>query len=355
MEQALKAQSKRRRLEQSQILQVTYALCQSNPKRSVDLRGQPSELGIETGAFWNHVRHLGEMGMLVNGNIGFVHLTAAGITTAEEEIWAGCVGSRKTIEGSIAANRDLLLEVEWLRYQIMSHVLMTPPATSTGYVNLEQFSGAADQERIDAVVGYLEAAGYMEFRGSRGRLTAEGIELAEKRMEMVRGKKKRKVSQAEYVTILEEEWRRKRTALRRPEGNMVWPSKFPTPAGSEWKDVEIRFIDDDTVRVTAKGVSKLFNYAEIDMIDRRRARPDAQWNLLREFADAFGVLTWASRGASSVKKKRKERLSMTLRELFGLAGEPIPWVARAWRTQFRIHSATNAPPPTRRIQISSES
>ena len=115
---------------------------------------------------------------------------------------------------------------------------------------------------------------------------------------------------------------------------------FPTPAGIGWSDVVIRFVDGHSVSVAAGEITRTFHYAQMGMADGRNAKPTRQWELLRAFAQGYGVLTWKSRDADRRNQKRREYLARDLKAFFRIDGEPIVLTddGKGWRTVFRIEA-----------------
>lgn len=115
-------------------------------------------------------------------------------------------------------------------------------------------------------------------------------------------------------------------------------SGFPTPPGCTWSSIKIRFLDIDTVSITAAGVAGRFHFTEMGFARGGNKQSNVQWDLLRSFAKGYGVITWNSPGASRRNQKRKERLSETLGRFFGIAGDPIRWMPDrcGWQTLFAI-------------------
>jgi hypothetical protein len=115
---------------------------------------------------------------------------------------------------------------------------------------------------------------------------------------------------------------------------------FPTPGGIGWSDVVIRFVDGHSVSVAAGEVTRTLHYAQLGMADGRNARPTRQWELLRSFAQSYGVLTWKSRDADRRNQKRREYLARDLKAFFRIEGEPIVLTddGKGWRTVFRIEA-----------------
>lgn len=76
------------------------------------------------------------------------------------------------------------------------------------------------------------------------------------------------------------------------------------------------------------------------MADGHNARPTKQWELLRAFAQGYGLLTWKSRYADRRNQKRSEYLARDLKAFFRIDGEPIVATddGKGWQTIFRIEA-----------------
>jgi hypothetical protein len=122
------------------------------------------------------------------------------------------------------------------------------------------------------------------------------------------------------------------------------PSKsaapFPIPEGSDWADLEIRFLGDHRVRITVKHVIEYRNYAEMGLEDGRNHEPNKVWELLRTMAVEGSI-----RRPSQLKdsrwpavEKQVERLGDTLRQIFALPGKPFfPYnSSEGYKPRFRI-------------------
>lgn len=114
--------------------------------------------------------------------------------------------------------------------------------------------------------------------------------------------------------------------------------RFPTPPNCTWSTIKIRFLDIDTVSVTAAGVVGRYHFTEMGFARAVNKRSNVQWELLRSFAKGYGTMTWNSPGASRQNQKRKERLSETLCDFFGIADDPIRWMPDrcGWQTLFAL-------------------
>lgn len=83
-------------------------------------------------------------------------------------------------------------------------------------------------------------------------------------------------------------------------------ARFPSPEGLCWEEVGIVFVSNDAVRVTARGISKVFTFAELGFKDSRKGdRPDTRWAVLRELARHGGEVGWNSNAPAHVKSHLK--------------------------------------------------
>ncbi len=115
-------------------------------------------------------------------------------------------------------------------------------------------------------------------------------------------------------------------------------SGFPTPPKCTWSAIKIRFLDIDTVSITAAGVVGRYHFTEMGFARACNKRSNIQWELLRLFAKSYGTMTWTSPGASRQNQKRKERLSEALCKFFGISDDPIRWMPDrcGWQTLFAL-------------------
>lgn len=118
-------------------------------------------------------------------------------------------------------------------------------------------------------------------------------------------------------------------------GGMV---HFPTPDGTGWTDIKIKFWDGHMVTVWAGKESGKFSYTEMGMANRKNGRYSKQWELLLAFANSRGEIDWSSPFATNKLKKQKQELSKRLRAFFRLKEDPIEWVKgeKSYRCRFRI-------------------
>lgn len=112
--------------------------------------------------------------------------------------------------------------------------------------------------------------------------------------------------------------------------------RFPTPAGTAWEQVSIRVLDGESITIKVNGISEVHTFHGMGMINSKNGRPDKQWQLLINFGNAHGHLTWHSPDANRKNQKRKELLSKRLREFFDINDEPFVLEGGGWKTRFQI-------------------
>lgn len=99
--------------------------------------------------------------------------------------------------------------------------------------------------------------------------------------------------------------------------------RFPTPPDIEWKDIQIRFTDGNTVTINVGEVTKRVTYAEMNMKQNNSGQPTVLWQLLRDFAEHDGRFDWNHPQASRHIKQRVCRLRRTLKAYFGIHTDPF--------------------------------
>lgn len=117
-------------------------------------------------------------------------------------------------------------------------------------------------------------------------------------------------------------------------------STFPTPPGTSWQDIEIRFMDGETVSISCpKLARKPYSYIQMGMYSQQNKKPTVQWELLRQFAHGRGWLTWKDSAANEKNQKRREMLSKDLCRFFKIKSNPFEYdtVSTGWRLKIRIH------------------
>jgi hypothetical protein len=116
--------------------------------------------------------------------------------------------------------------------------------------------------------------------------------------------------------------------------------RFPTPLGTRWHHVSIRFLNGHDVHIQARGQSAVYDFTQMGMADSRKnpAEPNLQWKLLIQFAENGGEITWRDSQASPKLEKRKELLSKSLKTFFGIGDEPFEKLPKGlgWRAGLAV-------------------
>ena len=105
------------------------------------------------------------------------------------------------------------------------------------------------------------------------------------------------------------------------ESHKRFPSKLPS--GTKWEDFIVTFLDDESVYITVRGIKHKATFKDMGFEDKRSARPNSQWGLLRILAKYGGELNWNTAEADVKFKKCKERLTEQLKNYFPLEYDPF--------------------------------
>ena len=78
----------------------------------------------------------------------------------------------------------------------------------------------------------------------------------------------------------------------------------------------IEFTSNDSVKIAARGRSKIFRFAEIGFADaRKNDSPDFQWELLQYIARHNGRLSWDDEASARVRDGAKAKIKVIRRRL----------------------------------------
>ncbi len=113
---------------------------------------------------------------------------------------------------------------------------------------------------------------------------------------------------------------------------------FPTPAGSGWEDIQIRFLSDHQVQITVKHVVEYRNYAEMGLEDGRSHKPNKSWECLRTMALEGSVrrpAQWKGSNWPAIEQQ-VQRLRNVLRSTFGITGDPFHRSREGYQPRFRV-------------------
>jgi len=102
------------------------------------------------------------------------------------------------------------------------------------------------------------------------------------------------------------------------------PKTFPTPLGTQWEDVAMEIVSNNCARIRVKDETHRYTAFDMGFGDGRKTDVlNKQWDLLLDFAEGDGVLSWDSLRAKAGAYKRVYLLKKTLRAFFGIQGSPI--------------------------------
>jgi hypothetical protein len=113
---------------------------------------------------------------------------------------------------------------------------------------------------------------------------------------------------------------------------------FPTPAGANWGEVKMKYMNGHTLSITVRGITKRVGFQHMGMGNAKNNMPTKQWEVLEVFARGRGTFTWDDPAADRKIQKQREELSKKLRAYFGIPGDPIEFVpsTKGWKTRFEI-------------------
>jgi hypothetical protein len=115
--------------------------------------------------------------------------------------------------------------------------------------------------------------------------------------------------------------------------------RFPTPPGSSWHNIAIRFISGHDLEVRVSGRSGgVYSYTHLGMAKANKDEPTLQWDLLRDLADGHGELAWPRDVGRGALRKRRERLVGHLQDFFGIDDNPFENLSgrRGFKARFVI-------------------
>ncbi|WP_146438400.1 hypothetical protein [Crateriforma conspicua] len=200
---------------------------------------------------------------------------------------------------------------------------------------------------LDASLAYLAAVSnktYVIFRSSGGDLDANS-QLMLQRMHSIDFALPQCTELGDRgIVALNDSAMQRLTDFRRQHSPPPEPNPqnqgLDVPPATTWSSVQIHFIDNETIRVSVAGSSRIFHYTQLGMANSRNAKPVKQWQLLRTYADNHGVLTWRDSGAAQNVKKQTQELNKKLIASLGIAGTAIEYdrSIKGYRTVFRIEA-----------------
>jgi hypothetical protein len=110
-------------------------------------------------------------------------------------------------------------------------------------------------------------------------------------------------------------------------------------AAEAWDQIHIKFLSEERVQIHTPDTAQVRNYAEMGFADRRTENPNRAWKLLAALSESDGRIIAAMDSESAWPKveKRIQEIRKQMRILFGLGGDPIPYVdGTGYVAQFKI-------------------
>jgi 7-cyano-7-deazaguanine synthase in queuosine biosynthesis len=125
--------------------------------------------------------------------------------------------------------------------------------------------------------------------------------------------------------------------VRKPQRKVY---RFGTPAGTNWPDISIRFLDGHTVTISVDSRAERYTFAEMNMKDGRNGNPTKQWKLLERLAQNGGRIAWSNSAADVKAKKQVELLAHRLQEYFGIKESPFEEYRKGagWQIKLRLEA-----------------
>ncbi len=111
------------------------------------------------------------------------------------------------------------------------------------------------------------------------------------------------------------------------------------PQGTEWPMVKIDFVSDEVINVSCTANGRRFEPDQLGLKNKKNGKPKEAWFLLKQFALTGGILPLREAEHPKTMEKRKQELSRSLRESFGLDTDPIEATNGEYRTLFVISAS----------------
>ena len=121
----------------------------------------------------------------------------------------------------------------------------------------------------------------------------------------------------------------------------------PNPDGTgavelQWKDIDIRFLSDHRLQITAKDKIETLNYSELGFEDARNGTPNRAWLLFCLLAESQGTVSDGAQAEQDWRKveKRIQEIRQILRSRFGISDDPLPFIeGTGYKARFSIGCA----------------
>lgn len=119
---------------------------------------------------------------------------------------------------------------------------------------------------------------------------------------------------------------------------------FPTPPGSTWRDLSLRFLSDHRVEIHIGDQVETRNYSELGFEDKRSGKSATAWLLLRILAQQDGTIAKPEQGGAAKwtgVEKGIQQIRKTFHQVFHIVGDPFEPFKEVggYKTKFRIGCA----------------
>ncbi|MCZ6799193.1 MAG: hypothetical protein O7F12_01765 [Nitrospirae bacterium] len=125
------------------------------------------------------------------------------------------------------------------------------------------------------------------------------------------------------------------------------PVNFPTPPGTTWPQVTIKFIAPDKAKVSAGHATKVYTFQEMGFEDRRsKDKPNLLWGLLKRGFANNKEIDWKAPGIDQKTKQKLKtyvkRIRLILQTFFDITDDPFEPYRQfeAYRPKFRVEDAS---------------
>ncbi len=117
------------------------------------------------------------------------------------------------------------------------------------------------------------------------------------------------------------------------------PSNFrlKLPSDLKWEEITIKFMNREDVKIVFRKQQIDTDYKQLGFAKQRGKQRTKQWELLNDFAENNGKITWQDDAADQRLQKRKELLCKMLRKCFGITSDPIIYLEKEKAYQSKIN------------------
>jgi hypothetical protein len=141
-----------------------------------------------------------------------------------------------------------------------------------------------------------------------------------------------------------------KNALPKEDHGKRFPGQLP--AGTQWKDIIIKFLDAEHVLIQVHGHQHEADFRAMGLANKKNdSKCNVQWAFLFTLSEQPnpGELLWGSKDAEIRNQKLKQRLSKSLKYYFGLSDDPFfPYEPfppfkheRSYKTRFNLFPCTH--------------